>query len=127
MSENSSMNRRHFIKTGALTTLGIGLLPVGGKSQSRQSEVDVVRVNNAEPAQLLEAALAALGGMTRFVAKGDVVVVKPNMGWDRAPEYAANTNPDLIFAIIKSCFQAGAKKVKVFDRTCNNPRRCYQN
>jgi uncharacterized protein (DUF362 family) len=121
------MNRRQFVKCGALGTMGMGMLPLKLNSQSKQSVADVVRVNNGEPAQLLEAALAALGGMAQFVKNGDVVVVKPNMGWDRAPEYAANTNPDLIVAIVRSCYQAGAREVKIFDRTCNNPRRCYQN
>ncbi len=54
-------------------------------------------------------------------------MVKPNIGWDRAPQYAANSNPDLVAEIIKACYSAGAKTVKVFDNTCNNPRRCYKN
>ena len=120
------MKRRKFIKTGSFGTLGVGLLPIVLQAQNSDTLPDVVRVNNGEPGQLFKAALTALGGMTRFISNGDVVVVKPNMGWDRAPEYAANTNPDLMGAIIKSCYQAGAKEVKVFDRTCNNSRRCYK-
>ncbi len=60
-----------------------------------------------------------------FVKRGDVVVVKPNIGWDRTPEYAANTNPEVVSAIVRLCLEAGAKKVKVFDRSVNDPRRCY--
>ena len=72
-------------------------------------------------------AIAAVGGMKRFVKPGDVVVVKPNMGWDRTPEQAANTNPQVVKAVIEEVLKAGAKKVKVFDRTCNDERRCYAN
>lgn len=43
------------------------------------------------------------------------------MAWDRTPEQAANTNPE----VVKICYEADAKKVKVFNRTVNNPRRCY--
>lgn len=86
-----------------------------------------VWVENGEPAQLLAAALKEMGGIARFISRGDVVVVKPNIGWDRAPQYAANTNPDLVAAVIRECLNAGAKTVKVFDRTCNNPLRCYTN
>ena len=68
-----------------------------------------------------------LGGMKNFVSTGDVVVVKPNIGWDRKPELAANTNPEVVSEVIKMCLEAGAKKVKVFDRTCNDERRCYVN
>jgi uncharacterized protein (DUF362 family) len=78
-------------------------------------------------AQLAKKAIAALGGMGRFVKNGDVVVVKPNMGWDRTPEQAANTNPLVVRAVVEEVLRAGAKKVKVFDRTCNDERRCYAN
>lgn len=86
-----------------------------------------VWVENGEPAQLLAAAFKEIGGISRFISRGDIVVVKPNIGWDRAPQYAANTNPDLVAAVIRECLNAGAKTVKVFDRTCNNPLRCYTN
>ena len=88
---------------------------------------DLVCVRHAEPATLAERALAELGGMERFVKKGDSVLLKPNIGWDRAPEQGANTNPDLVGAVVRMCFAAGANKVRVLDRTCNEPRRCYRN
>ena len=72
-------------------------------------------------------AINAVGGMGRFVKAGDVVVVKPNMGWDRSTEFAANTHPLVVRAMVEECLAAGAKKVKVFDRTCNDARRCYVN
>jgi uncharacterized protein (DUF362 family) len=72
-------------------------------------------------------AVNAVGGMKRFVKTGDVVVVKPNMGWDRSPELAANTHPQVVRAVVEECLAAGAKKVKVFDYTCNDARRCYVN
>jgi uncharacterized protein (DUF362 family) len=72
-------------------------------------------------------AITAVGGMKRFVKTGDVVVVKPNMGWDRTPEQAANTNPQVVKAVVEEALKAGARKVKVFDRTCNDERRCYAN
>ena len=80
-----------------------------------------------EPAELLERALAELGGIGRYVKEGQSVVIKPNIGWDKAPEYAANTNPELIGALVKHCINAGARKVTVFDHTCDNWQRCYQN
>jgi Uncharacterized conserved protein len=55
------------------------------------------------------------------------VVVKPNIGWDKTPEYAANTNPLLVKRIVEHCLQAGAKEVLVFDNTCDQWQRCYSN
>jgi uncharacterized protein (DUF362 family) len=63
--------------------------------------------------------------MGSFVRPGNVVVVKPNMGWDRGPELAANTHPVVVRTIVEEALKAGARKVKVFDRTCNDERRCY--
>jgi uncharacterized protein (DUF362 family) len=118
------MLRRQFIKTGTAGLIGTSLLPF---SLPAKEIPDAVWIENGEPKELLDAALKELGGLERFISKGDVVVIKPNIGWDRAPEYAANTNPDLIQALVKRCISAGAKEVKIFDRTCNNQRRCYKN
>ena len=63
----------------------------------------------------------------KFVKNGDRVVIKPNIGWDRSPELAANTHPSVVKALVQHALEAGAKKVQVFDRTCNEERRCYNN
>jgi uncharacterized protein (DUF362 family) len=78
------------------------------------------------PEALVRRAVDALGGMGKFVSRGDVVVVKPNIGWDRMPIHAANTNPDVVAAVIKLAYDAGAKKVVVADGSCNDPNRCFQ-
>ncbi len=75
--------------------------------------------------RLVDEVLAALGGMKQFVKTGETVVVKPNIGWDRTVELAANTHPLVVRRVVEHCLEAGAKKVQVFDRTCNDPRRCY--
>jgi len=80
----------------------------------------------ATPEQLVRRAVEALGGMAKFVSRGDVVVVKPNIGWDRMPIHAANTNPDVVASVIRLAFEAGAKKVVVADGSCNDPNRCFQ-
>lgn len=75
---------------------------------------------------LVRRAVDAMGGMKRFVSRGDVVVVKPNIGWDRMPIHAANTNPNVVGAVVQLAFEAGAKKVIVADGSCNDPDRCFQ-
>lgn len=83
-------------------------------------------ITGDDPAQLARQAVEELGGIRRFIARGDVVLVKPNIGWDRTPEQAANTNPDVVAEIIRQCSDAGAKRVIVTDVSCNDPRRCFQ-
>jgi uncharacterized protein (DUF362 family) len=71
--------------------------------------------------------LEPLGGIGRFVKSGDRVVIKPNMAWDRNPDQGANTHPLVVKALVEQSLAADAKKVMVFDRTCNEERRCYMN
>lgn len=78
-----------------------------------------------EPTDLVQAALAGIGGIQRFVTRQDVVVIKPNIAWDRTPEQAANTNPDLVAEVVRQCWHAGAKKVIVTDVSCNEAQRCF--
>jgi uncharacterized protein (DUF362 family) len=87
---------------------------------------DLAIAKDGAPADLVRRAVDALGGMTRFVSRGDVVVVKPNIGWDRAPIHAANTNPEVVAEVVRLAFDAGAKKVVVTDASCNEPNRCFQ-
>ena len=86
---------------------------------------DLVAVMGGEPEAMLDKALETLGGIGNYVKKGQKVVIKPNIGWDRTPELAGNTNPDLIKALVKRCLGAGAEKVTVFDHTCDNWQKCY--
>jgi uncharacterized protein (DUF362 family) len=90
-----------------------------------QYPVDARGSQPGEPRALVRAALESLGGMSRFVARQDVVVIKPNIAWDRTPEQAANTNPELVAEVVRQCWQAGAKRVIVTDVSCNEARRCF--
>jgi len=89
-------------------------------------KTDLVVARGASPAKTTLAAMNAMGGIKRFISRGDIVVVKPNIGWDRTPEYAANTNPEVVATLVRLCYEAGAKKVKVFDYPINDARRCYK-
>ena len=83
-------------------------------------------VQGGAPRALVQRALEDLGGIRRFVNRQDVVVIKPNIAWDRTPEQAANTNPEVVAEVVRQCWQAGAKRVIVTDVSCNEPRRCFQ-
>lgn len=123
------MHRRDFIKTTAAGSLSAPFISLSllDKLFGDETLPDAVWVENGEPKDLLNNTLKNLGGIERFVSKDETVVIKPNIGWDRSPQYAATTNPDLISGLVRMCLDAGAKTVKVFDRTCNNSRRCYRN
>jgi uncharacterized protein (DUF362 family) len=63
--------------------------------------------------------------MRRFVNKGEKVVIKPNVAWDRTPAQAANTNPVVVATLVELCLEAGVKKVVVTDNPCNDAERCF--
>jgi len=132
------MDRREFIQkalkyaAAAFGAVGLSKLkPLFGQAAvanpSPATKYDLVAVKNGGPAAMFDAGIKALGGMKAFVKPGQKVLVKPNIGWDAAPEMAANTNPLLVKRIIEHCFDAGAKTVYVFDNSCNYYERCYEN
>mgnify|MGYP001572351766 CR=1 FL=1 len=122
------MNRRDFIKLTAIAGIGLSI-PRNFDSFIAPAEasekIDLAVAHGASPSKITRAAVDAMGGMKMFISKGDIVVVKPNIAFDRLPEHAATTNPEVVAAVVQMCYEAGAKKVKVFDRTVNDARRCY--
>lgn len=123
------MNRRDFLKTTFIAGLGIsihGNFDYIIKNLYASDHVDIGVALGLSPEKITKSAIDAIGGIKRFISAGDIVVVKPNIGWDRRPEQAANTNPEVVSAVVKLCYDAGAKKVKVFDRPVSDPRRCYK-
>ena len=86
---------------------------------------EMVVVQGDDPRALVRRAFADLGGASRFIARHDVVVLKPNIAWDRTPEQAATTNPDVVAETVRQCWQAGAKRVIVTDVSCNEAERCF--
>lgn len=122
------MNRRDFIKLTAIAGIGLSI-PRNFDSFIAPAEaaekIDLAVAHGVSPSTITRAAIDAMGGMKKFVSKGDIVVVKPNIAWDRTPEQAGNTNPEVVGVVVQMCYEAGAKKVKVFDRPVNDARRCY--
>jgi uncharacterized protein (DUF362 family) len=90
------------------------------------SPVMAIAKSGTDAHALTRKAVDALGGMKRFVSNGDIVAIKPNIGWDRMPVHAANTNPEVVAELVKMAFEAGAKRVVVTDASCNEPNRCFQ-
>ena len=122
-SRKEGLTRRQFIK-GATATVAIPLvskaLPFYGTLAHAAQESDLVIAKGGSPTQLLQAAMAPLGGMGRFVKKGQRVVIKANIAWARTPDQGCTNNPELFSALIKMCYETGAKRVAVWDHTCDN-------
>lgn len=126
-----SMDRRTILKKGVGIVAGAwGGLSFYSERVLATQDVslvppDLVAVQNGEPEVMFDKAIEAIGGMGSIVKKDQVVVVKPNMAWDRPPEAGANTNPILVKRIVEHCFKAGAGKVYVLDHTCHDSKKAY--
>ena len=88
-------------------------------------ELAVAQGEAAGAAALVARAITDMGGMGRFVSRGETVVVKPNIAWDRLPEHAATTNPDVVAELVRLCRAAGARSVIVTDVSCNEAEACF--
>jgi len=141
------MNRREFIKKVwpasilSLSAVGIGLvfhnrtknpdiivqkpMIIDRRIADDNNYPKMVIIQGSDYSRLVNEAINALGGIKRFINSNDVVLIKPNIGWDRLPEQAANTNPELVKEVVRLCLSAGAKKVIVTDISCNEYNRCF--
>ncbi|TKG94706.1 DUF362 domain-containing protein [Puteibacter caeruleilacunae] len=126
------MKRREFIHKGVgagiVAGTAMSMMPYSNlMAQNNQDPYDLVATMGGMPDTMFDQGIAAMGGMGKFVKKGQKVLVKPNIGWDRVPERGANTNPLLVKQVIKHCLDAGASEVYVFDHTCHEWTKCYKN
>ena len=129
--------RREFIGKGVTlgAAMGASLLLGGPVRLAAQimppGQPDLVAIKNGEPDVMFRKAIELMGGMDRFVKKGQTVLVKPNIAFPSTPEYGANTNPLLVKAVVEHCFAAGARKVYVFDNVAATSTgiaaQCYKN
>ena len=120
-------NRRDFLKTGFLGALA---MTTAGKSAvaavNSVDTPDLVALHGSTAEAMWREGIKAMGGIEKFVKKGAKVVVKPNIAWTQPPEYAANTTPELVAAIVRDVLKAGAAEVIVFDHSCDNGPDCYR-
>lgn len=101
-------------------------LPKGGfavPAHATASHLGIARGKRIEA--MVKGAIDAIGGITRFVGKGDVVLIKPNVAFERAAPLGATTNPDVLRALIKICKEGGAKEVRVADNPIESPESCF--
>ncbi len=140
------MHRREFLKkTGKALVLAAASGATGFYFHDRHAEIyhptqvrkpsfgvppditlpGVTLARNENHDLALNASLEAIGGIKRFVRPGERVTIKPNIGWDRTPAQGANTDPELVAAMVRLCLAAGAAEVIVTDISCNDPRRCF--
>jgi uncharacterized protein (DUF362 family) len=125
-----ALTRRRFLHLAGLTATSVALFGPGCGSQDEPAQVPgrqpppgpdadeayLAVARGADPVSITQAALAALGGIERFVGAGDDVIIKPNICVDyHPPEYAATTNPTVVSTLVTLCLGAGAGRVRVMD------------
>jgi len=117
------ITRRQFLKASAA---GVALGLVGSPSFSFAKEEYDLAVISGEPVAATRKALEAIGGMSRFIKKGQPVVLKPNMSFARTPDFSATTHPLVVATVAQACLEAGAQKVLVLDHTLQRAELCLE-
>jgi uncharacterized protein (DUF362 family) len=117
------LTRRQFLRLAGVTA-GLALVGSSCTAQTGRRQVAPPSGNQAylavarggDPEAITKTAIAALGGIERFVKSGDDVIIKPNICVNyRTPEYAATTNPTVVATLVSLCLGAGARRVRVMD------------
>jgi len=117
------MTRRKFLKT---TAAGVALGLAGTHSFSiAREDVDLAAISG-DPVAATKKALEVLGGISRFVKKGQRVILKPNMSFTRTPEFGATTHPQVVATVAQACMEAGAQQVLVLDHTLHRAELCLE-
>ncbi len=82
-------------------------------------------VSGENRSKTVNKAIELLGGIDRFIKPGDVVVIKPNVGFATPAILGATTHPDVITAVVKLCYEKKASKVIITDNSINDPASCF--
>jgi len=94
------------------------------KSAAQSADVGIGR--GGTPEQMLRKALDAVGGLAHYVDPGDIVLVKPNVAFDRSPALGATSQPALIEALINMLLvDCRAQEVRVADNPIESPADCF--
>jgi len=145
---NSDINRRQFMarsyKAGAsilaACSISYWFYDSAGPARSAQDASEVRMpdfsmprlgqrmsiVRGSSRSETLELALKSIGGIQAFIKKGDRVLLKVNAAFASPPMLCATTHPDMVSAITRLCFKAGAAAVTVTDNPINDPASCFR-
>lgn len=115
--------RRNFLK---VTAAGLAMGLTGRLSPAESAADHDLVVISGDPAAATRKALEALGGISRFVQKGQRVVLKPNMSFANPPERASTTHPLVVVTAAQACMDAGAERVVVVDYPLYKTELCLQ-
>ncbi len=122
ISSDKKITRRDFLKTTA-TGIAIGMMDI--KLSNAQNDYDLVAISG-DPLNATKKAIETMGGMSRFVKKGQRVVLKPNMSFARTPEVGATTHPLVVATVAQACIDSGADRVLILDHTLQRPELCLE-
>lgn len=117
------MDRRRFIKGSLAFTAA--MLAGPGVSFSSETKVKVLTAKG-KAGEALGRIISKLGGIEKFIKKGDRVLVKPNFSWSDPPAAATTTDPEVVKSVALLCRDAGAKAVTVLDHTIEQGDRCLK-
>lgn len=122
-----TINRRTFLKKTGLLGAGfltgqhlmgnlLGIAP--GEASGKDAVPDIIAVKGENPFTNTLAAIDRLGGIEKFVGRGDKVGLLVNSAFKNV---GASVNPDIVLAVVQACLDAGAGEIRYLKK----PHRGY--
>ena len=100
-------------------------LPKGGFAIEHAGSAPIGVAYGTRVAALVRGAIDGIGGISRYIKSGDIVLIKPNVAFDRPAALGATTNPEVLATLIQLIREAGAKEVRVADNPIESPESCF--
>ncbi len=101
-------------------------LPEGGFAVAPSATLPTMGIARGQSVdEMVRAAVDLIGGIGRFVSRGDVVVIKPNVAFERAAALGATTNPDVLRAMIRLVREMHPAEIRVADNPIESPESCF--
>lgn len=119
------MNRRKFLQSSLLGIGTINSLDTLTALSKEDAAYDLAIIKGSDIAATVKASIDAVGGITRFVKAGDIVLLKPSMSFPNPPTWGSTTHPDVIRAVVKLCADADAKRIVVTEFPMSRAKLCF--
>ncbi len=101
-------------------------LPEGGYQVPALASAPVLGIARGDDIEaMVRASVDLIGGIERFIERGDVVVIKPNVAFDRSPALGATSNPEVLRALIHLVREAHPAEIRVADNPIESPETCF--
>lgn len=118
------LSRREFLKTGAAVSAALTTAPATLCAEAG-TKTDVWVFKGSDNRALMEKCMETIFAHGGFGLNAKTVALKVNAAWERTPEQAANTHPDLVDVFLEKALASGVKVVMP-EHPCHRAEKAFK-